>query len=451
MNKSVSLYWRNSTGVEPPEFYDGMGMAIFDWAHGSEQWANPEDGGPSDNGGVLAKQCAVIKKRQGKDFRCIVYRNTVIALNQFRHVSRILDDPQYAGYFLKFKRGATQATKADGSPDCWGIADPRAQGCTDTSCKNCDVIGRRPGCNDPLWPTPAVCKVGKPSDVHVPMCDKADPTKCSTELYFDQNQCAQVPGDNWSNDTKDVYQGLICNGKTCNCGKLPCGEYLFDFRNDSLVEWYLKTHMGGPTALGHPDVDGLILDDYWSGGPSEIDSHSLLDMGLSPAEAGAVRNAYGVALNKLLAYIPAQNKSLPGGRPMAYGGDMMSTQDPPSCKAKLDSMCGSNDGIPRPGACSAVRSNSTASVRRESRQLRARRGVFPAHPRAVRVGRGRPDARLAHEPLVRGKQDQAHQLSPRSPPTGIQRRLRRAHGQLHADRTRCIRSPLDQGDCGSRL
>ena len=45
MNKSVSLYWRNSTGIEPAEFYDGMGMAVFDWAHGSEQWATPEDGG----------------------------------------------------------------------------------------------------------------------------------------------------------------------------------------------------------------------------------------------------------------------------------------------------------------------------------------------------------------------------------------------------------------------
>ena len=293
----------------------------------------------------------MIKERQGPDFRCIVYRNTVIALNQFRHVSQILDDPQYAGYFLKFKQGATQATKADGSPDCWGIADPRAHGCIDSSCSNCDVIGRRSGCNDPLWPTPAVCAVSKPSDVHVPLCDKAEPTKCSKEFYFDQNQCAQVPGDNWSNDTKDVYQGLICKGKSCNCGKLPCGEYLFDFRNDSLVEWYLKTHMGGPTALGHPDVDGLILDDYWSSSPSEIDSHSIEDMGLSPAEAGAVHSAYTVALSKLLAYIETQNKSLPGGRPMAYGGDMMSTQSTASCKVKLASMCGA---IPRPGEWYAV-------------------------------------------------------------------------------------------------
>jgi len=125
--------------------------------------------------------------RTGKDFRCIVYRNTAIALNQFRHVSKALDNPQYSGFFLKFKPGATQAAKPDGSPDCWGIADPRAHGCADTSCQNC-AGARRPGCNAPIWPTPAVCAVRQPSDVHVPMCDKPDPTKCSTEFYFDQNQ-----------------------------------------------------------------------------------------------------------------------------------------------------------------------------------------------------------------------------------------------------------------------
>jgi hypothetical protein len=98
-------------------------------------------------------------------------------------------------------------------------------------------------------------------------------------------------------------------------------------------------------------VDGLILDDFWGSSPSEIDSHSIEDMGLSAAEAGAVRAAYGVTLSKLRAYISAQNKSLPGGRPMAYGGDMMSTHSAPSCKAKLASMCGA---IPRPGEWYAV-------------------------------------------------------------------------------------------------
>ena len=80
--------------------------------------------------------------------------------------------------------------------------------------------------------------------------------------------------------------------------------------------------------------------DYWAAGPSEIDAHSLQDMGLSAADAQAVRSAYARTLSKLLAYIAAQNKSLPGGRPMAYGGEMMSTQSSASCDSKLASMCG---------------------------------------------------------------------------------------------------------------
>ena len=55
---------------------------------------------------------------------------------------------------------------------------------------------------------------------------------------------------------------------------------------------FLNVHMGGPTALGHPDVDGLILDDSWGAKPSEIDAHSLEDMGLSAAEAEDIGAAY---------------------------------------------------------------------------------------------------------------------------------------------------------------
>jgi hypothetical protein len=51
-----------------------------------------------DNGVVLAKQCSLIKARN-PHIKCNVYRNTVIALNQFRHVSKVLDDPAYAGTY----------------------------------------------------------------------------------------------------------------------------------------------------------------------------------------------------------------------------------------------------------------------------------------------------------------------------------------------------------------
>ena len=96
----------------------------------------------------------------------------------------------------------------------------------------------------------------------------------------------------------------------------------------------------------------VCIADYWAAaGPSEIDAHSIEDMGLSPSEAQAIHTAYGATLKKLLAYIAAQNKSLPGGHPMAYGGDYMSGHSSTSCKSKLASMCGDT---PRPGQWYAV-------------------------------------------------------------------------------------------------
>ena len=98
--------------------------------------------------------------------------------------------------------------------------------------------------------------------------------------------------------------------------------------------------MGGATALGHPDVDGLILDDFWSHDrPSEIDHHSIQDMGLGPAEAAAIEAGYDRAMSWLSNYIAGHGKFLAGGRDCAYGGDSMSDASPSSCVAKLTSMC----------------------------------------------------------------------------------------------------------------
>jgi hypothetical protein len=196
--------------------------------------------------------CSLIKARSPST-RCVQYRNTAIALNQHRHISVKLDDPAYSDFFLKFKAGATQTGA------CWGEVDPRQRGSP----------------WDPIWPTPAVCATPLASDVHVPMCDRAAPTKCNRVHYFDQNQCPQVPGVNWSNDTYDVYQQLVCKGASCDCGASPCGEFLFNHANSTAVDWWLNVHMG--EGMNHPSSDGLIVDDFWtSAGPSEIDSNMLI-------------------------------------------------------------------------------------------------------------------------------------------------------------------------------
>jgi len=315
MNASISLYWRNETGLEPPEWYDGYGLVMFDWAHAAQDWIN--NYAPMDNAAALARQCELIKARSPQT-RCIVYRNTAIALNQHRHISSVLDDPAFADFFLRFRPNATQ------TGECWGEEDPRQRGSP----------------WDPIWPTPAVCQALIPSDVHVPMCDKAAPDKCNRVHYFDQNQVPQVPGDNWSNDTLDVYQGLVCRGPSCDCGQSPCGEFLFNFSTPSAVDWWLLEHMGGALALDHPSVDGLLLDDYWSrGGPSEIDSNMLTDMGMGAAEAAALTASWQAAMARLYALAAGRSKFLSN---MGYSGDSLSPASAAQCTARLSAMCSIN-------------------------------------------------------------------------------------------------------------
>ena len=315
MNKSISLYWRNATGLEPAEFYDGYGLVMFDWAHAANAWINGFSPAPMDNAAVLAEQCALIKARSNGT-RCVVYRNTCIALNQHRHVSSVLDDPSFADFFLRFKPGATQ------TGPCWGEVDPRQRGSP----------------WDPIWPTPAVCEPLLPSDVHVPLCDKAAPGKCNNVHYFDQNQVPQVPGDNWSNDTLDVYQGLACAGGACNCGQSPCGEFLFNFSTPAMVDWWLLEHMGGENGLDHAAVDGLLLDDYWdaSRGPSEIDSHMLEDMGLDAPATAAMAGAWSAAMARLFALAAQRGKFISN---MGYSGDSLSRAGAAQCAARLRTMC----------------------------------------------------------------------------------------------------------------
>ena len=126
---------------------------------------------------------------------------------------------------------------------------------------------------------------------HVPMCAAENATKCSV-YYHDQEQTPEVaPGSDG-----------ICNADGCDCGLLPCGEYLFDYRNGTqLQDWIVNELILGETAIGAPEVDGLFLDDFYCSdllckedprgrpcpcsdpvqGASEIDLHQQADMGLS--------------------------------------------------------------------------------------------------------------------------------------------------------------------------
>lgn len=130
---------------------------------------------------------------------------------------------------------------------------------------------------------------------HVPLCAPENTSKCSP-FYHDQEQTPEVP------TTLQPHPDGSCAGGQCDCGDSPCGEYLFDHRNGSMLrDWIVSEHINGPTGVGDPAIDGLFIDDYWCSdlicrrdphvagcpcgdpvqGPTEIDRHSQVDMGLT--------------------------------------------------------------------------------------------------------------------------------------------------------------------------
>ncbi len=90
-----------------------------------------------------------------------------------------------------------------------------------------------------------------------------------------------------------------------------------------------------------------LLDDYWSsGGPSEIDSHMLSDMGMTGAEAAAMTSAWQAALARLYALAATRSKFLSN---MGYSGDSLSRASSAQCAARLRGMC-SNTSNPTYGS-----------------------------------------------------------------------------------------------------
>ena len=83
---------------------------------------------------------------------------------------------------------------------------------------------------------------------------------------------------------------------TCDCGSVPCGEYLWDHRNGSMLRQFLLSEViGGPNGIDNPAIDGLFIDDFWCAnsingscgdpvqGPSEIDKYSQVPCRVVPS------------------------------------------------------------------------------------------------------------------------------------------------------------------------
>ena len=142
-------------------------------------------------------------------------------------------------------------------------------------------------------------------DYHVPACDSNySPPLCS-EHYHDNDQTPQHPhGDGSCTDP-------------CDCGGVPCGEYLFSHTNASLRAYLVNEVVLGANGLGNPNISGMFFDDGWTdspapilpwepkegycdhspiGGPTEENFWCTADMGLTQADTTAISAAYGETL-----------------------------------------------------------------------------------------------------------------------------------------------------------
>lgn len=190
MSLSTIIMPCNYTGLFDTAFSSRFGVVDYDWSNSKLQWANQK---PMDAEERLIHQ-AELSHAMNPSSKVFIYRNLVHADNWMTSVREKLDDPRYSGFFVKFK----------------------PHGSTPNS----------------TW--------------HVPACDtNYDPPKCSTYYHDQVNTPQHNPHSSHPDMTGD------CAPDPCDCGKHPCGEYVYDYRNGSMLQDFIVNEVvaGAPVCV----------------------------------------------------------------------------------------------------------------------------------------------------------------------------------------------------------
>jgi hypothetical protein len=190
MSRSTALYVDQPNGFHNVSEAIRWGVAVYDWSNAKALWAN---GHPMNCDELLTKQAEMVQAADpgvpGEQPRVWVYRNTAKALNFFGSVREKLDDPNYADWFVRFDSYSGPASNAS--------------------------------------------YVSPPCDWHY---NSTYTPKCSGH-YHDQMDCPHAHG---GGPAYPVGGPPSTCKEMCDCGKSPCGEYTFNFRNESLQRWFIN-------------------------------------------------------------------------------------------------------------------------------------------------------------------------------------------------------------------
>lgn len=254
MSRSTALYVDQPNGFHDVSEAIRWGVAVYDWSNAKALWAN---GHPMNCDELLTKQAEMVQAADpgvpGEQPRVWVYRNTAKALNFFGSVREKLDDPNYADWFVRFVRYSGPASNAS--------------------------------------------YVSPPCDWHY---NATYTPKCSGH-YHDQMDCPHAHG---GGPAYPVGGPPSTCKEMCDCGKSPCGEYTFNFRNESLQRWFINGYMISNQTLFHkpyPIGLGWMDDRITLTGMSEQGHRSnfLKDTGLSHSEMTELVAGYKATMQRL--------------------------------------------------------------------------------------------------------------------------------------------------------
>ena len=203
-----------------------FGLIDVDWSNAEDLWMATH---PMSAEEALVAQVEAIRaanKALVPGQKVFVYRDAVLAYPWFSSVRRIINDPAYEPWFLRFKNGSD---------------------------------GRGPLHHD------------RDGTYNYTVCDRSfTPPKCSALFHYQGSSGHASPvgpsGKCTHIDPRDPVPGGPPGNRSagrCDCGRVPCGFYLFDHRSKAVVngqtlqDWLVHNLTVSPTGLLHPAIDGL--------------------------------------------------------------------------------------------------------------------------------------------------------------------------------------------------
>ena len=273
----------NESGWSNAAEFAKIGIVTYDMNNAHDVWEATVPSSPEE---VLEQQCAKTKAAS-KEVKCGVYRNSAHMWSNYLTVRKALQDPAYWGYFLPWANTTARNYSSDRAGENLYYDTTQtphlAVAPWNGKCQCVDqsgAYGAKPCTDGPL----CECGEGLP-------CGQVRP---STLIPFPTHDPPHPNSIGPSRRPCLSASVSLSPSLSLSLTPPPRVQFMFDFRNSSLLHWLLNDYIGGPLGLGSPNVDFVFLDDEWDdpAGPSEVGAGALQRMGLSKADVTELTAAY---------------------------------------------------------------------------------------------------------------------------------------------------------------